>query len=195
MCTGISNEMTFNVTFKSSNYSSPEDFEINHNTPCQSVLFKSSDIKRPTLVNISAPFDDQLKFVDLMKYFEHFDDLYYNQNINNNSLYLIFESFEFINFDNLFDLNFDQRGSYDEKHEKLGYIRLKSTPLILYPGQAYFISLKPIISDGNGFQLELNPQLEQLPIKLESNEITFGIMLQSRQIKVEKFMRNNCKLF
>ena len=113
MCTGISNEMTFNVTFKSSNYSSPEDFEINHNTPCQSVLFKFSDIKRPTLVNISAPFDDQLKFVDVMKYFEgsHYIN---NKNINNNSLYLIFESLEFINFDNLFDLNFDQRGSYNE---------------------------------------------------------------------------------
>ncbi len=52
-----------------------------------------------------------------------------------------------------------------------------------------------MISDGDGFQLELNPQLEQLPIKLESNEITFGIMLSSNEIKVEKLTQNNCKLF
>ncbi|RGB42867.1 hypothetical protein C1646_750421 [Rhizophagus diaphanus] len=79
--------------------------------------------------------------------------------IPNNLLSLYFESFQYL-FPNKPDLVYFNDNIIDAAH------------FSLYLGRAYFISYQPIIVDDG---IELNLQLEQLPIQLESNEVRVKI--------------------
>ncbi|CAG8447322.1 10610_t:CDS:2 [Rhizophagus irregularis] len=80
--------------------------------------------------------------------------------IPNNLLSLNFESFQYL-FSSKSDLDYSNYNIIDTSH------------FSLYLGRAYFIHHKPTMVDYNG--VELNLQLEQLPIQLESNEVRLRI--------------------
>lgn len=88
---------------------------------------------------------------------------------NNNSLFLNFQSFEII---------------------PKSLSKTEPAHFTLNLGRAYLISFDPISSDG---LIKLNPQLEQLPIDLNPNEINFGVKFRSDGIKFEE-KKEACKL-
>ncbi|CAB4439958.1 unnamed protein product [Rhizophagus irregularis] len=119
--------------------------------------------------------------------FHNFSDPYCNPHtIPNNILSLNFESFQYLlpykpdlifNTDKYNIIN----SIKNDDNDNIGIIET-ITHFSLYLGSAYIISYKPIIINNEDtfgnlkYKLELNLQLEQLPIQLESNEVRLKVL-------------------
>ncbi|CAG8441614.1 2957_t:CDS:2 [Rhizophagus irregularis] len=191
MCTGISNEM--NIVTREGNLTSTQ---INNHTSYYQIvnlnykLSSSPRMSQPSLI-ITTTLNNLNNYTNRNITYD-FDFFLYNislLNIPNNLLFLSIETFHFTeNVDNVdlpvttfdnyrFDNDFEYLESFISKN-KFG--RIEPAHFSLYLGQTYFISFNPIIvNDNELYKLELNPQLEQLPIQLASNEIRLYIYPRS----------------
>lgn len=165
------------MTICSENLEFRTDFNpISPKGRCQDIAIGSS----LTWLNISdiTPFNTTFNNKPTPQYEAILKEFYFPFNNNqynkflsdNNLLYLRFTSFQFRNydkFDGVYYFNKDLDPSY----------------FFLYPGQAYIITLYPVIVDS---KLELNPQLKQLPVGLKPNEINFGIRPHLNFFKYEE---------
>ncbi|PKC13327.1 hypothetical protein RhiirA5_410721 [Rhizophagus irregularis] len=108
-----------------------------------------------------------------------FNNNQYNKFLSdNNLLHLRFTSFQF-----------HSSGKSDVLFEEKYLISNNLDPsyFFLYPGQAYLITFYPTVIIGDYYnKLELNPQLKQLPVGLNPNEINFGIRPHSEFFKYEE---------
>ena len=91
-----------------------------------------------------------------------------------------------------------------EPFELRSYVSLKPNYFLLCPGQTFFIIFDPTITYKFSYlseyyrsfrinKLELNPKLEQLPVKLDSNRIQFGIGPRSNTYNIQDTEKYNCK--
>jgi hypothetical protein len=136
-----------------------QNFSFDHTNPCWlNVIIGSNNNTK----------DDTPQYMNISNYF----DYPYNNSfsIPNNLLFLSLESLQF---------TFSPR-------DIRNYIRkfsLEQTYFSFYLGQAFLVSFKPIsvvyLTSNIFSNLELNPQIEQLPISLESNRIQIGISFRS----------------
>ncbi|CAB4406236.1 unnamed protein product [Rhizophagus irregularis] len=173
------NEVELNMTICSENSEFRTNFidpMIYKNSSQPSQLVRCQDIVTysfTTWLNISdiTPFNTTFnptpQYEDIIdEFYFGFNNNQYNKFLSDNLLHLSFTSFQFSNSDK-FNYNKDLDPSY----------------FFLYPGQAYIIILYPVIVDN---KLELNPQLKQLPVGLNPNEINFGIRPHSEFFKYEE---------
>jgi hypothetical protein len=113
--------------------------------------------------------------------------------IPSNSLFLSFKSLQtFIGEDIIASIDGIQNKPAEAFDIETGHF-------LLYLGQAYIISFKPIVYIHDyelGLTLDLNLQLEQIPIKLESNQIQLEIYSRSDPctiIRYEGIRTYDCK--
>ncbi|RGB31137.1 hypothetical protein C1646_744550 [Rhizophagus diaphanus] len=189
MCTGISNEM--NIVIREKNYTSTQ---INNHTPYYQIVNLNYSLFYYYLSNYSHNIQPLLNITTTLNNLNNytnrnitynFDFSFYNispLNIPNNLLFLSIESFYFIDKIDLPVTTFDNdRFASDSDPISFNFGRIETAHFSLYLGQAYFISFNPIIKEEmfKIYKLELNPQLEQLPIQLASNEIHLNIYPRS----------------
>ncbi|EXX76162.1 hypothetical protein RirG_035690 [Rhizophagus irregularis DAOM 197198w] len=159
ICTGISNGIN-NVKFS---VFSEYDYGVltltNDTVNHQNVSFSSFGLSNfHSWLNITTNINNNINNETIS---HDFSDPYCNPyTIPNNLLSLNFESFQYL-FSSKSDLDYSNYNIIDTSH------------FSLYLGRAYFIHHKPTMVDYNG--VELNLQLEQLPIQLESNEVRLRI--------------------
>ena len=179
MCTGIANVMTFDMK---------PVVEFTRHTPyCQYILLHCSFSIYPydgpywLNVNITAspgsPLnikDDTQKYMNITNKFKY----PYNTSFSNNLLFLGLESLQFstgniVDYRNLqrYDLNYYFSFSF---------------------GQASLVSFEQI-SVFNTSSVQLNPQIERLPIDLEPNKTQIGFKFRSHNHKFERYKNYTCK--
>ncbi|GBB93951.1 hypothetical protein RclHR1_02260016 [Rhizophagus clarus] len=139
----------------------------------------------PTFNNSDTPLYSNI--LDMFE-FPEFNIQDYSK--SDNLISLSFRSFQFHDL-----LNADIYYNEEIFAENSNFFILEPSYFLLYPGQAYFITLHPTVVFGDcSFhdyrcvdknltlyrKLELNPQLIQLPVNLNPNEINFGMRPHSR---------------
>lgn len=186
-------------------------FDLSQLGRCHNVTMQYPQLESSIWLNISSitPFNyttfnnDQTPQYDTMLNmfeFPDFNNNNYNKSLNDNLLHLSFTSFQFRNYhnsDNSDDDVYNNEALVAKKDSSI----LDPSYFLLYPGQAYFITLYPTVIVGecsfNNYlclynrysklrKLELNPQLNQLPVRLKPNEINFGIRPHSNFFKYEE---------
>ncbi|CAB4409303.1 unnamed protein product [Rhizophagus irregularis] len=194
MCTGISNEM--NIIPSKKYYTSTQ---INNHTPYYQIvnlnyslfyyyfpIFSTYSHNTQPLLNITTTLNKLNNYTNRNITY-NFDFSFYNispLNIPNNLLFLSIESFHFIGNIDLPVITFDNERLVNDSENLISlnykFGRIEPAHFSLYLGQAYFISFNPIIvNDNKLYKLELNPQLEQLPIQLAPNETHIHIYPRS----------------
>ncbi|RIA80955.1 hypothetical protein C1645_837806 [Glomus cerebriforme] len=168
---------------------------------CQNIFINYSNYtesQHPVWVRINITDNiDKSPGINMQNYSNISDEYYpYDiNNINNESLILRFESFQFLDYPRSQHTDFQVEGIFSDNY----YFILEQTYFLLYPGQVYFITLDPTIfaddfvvysGDLNFltriYKLELNPQLKQMPINLSFDEIHFGFRPHSYFFKFEE---------
>ncbi|RIA85754.1 hypothetical protein C1645_830346 [Glomus cerebriforme] len=194
LCTGISNNMTI--------INQPGE-TIENTTYCQRVRyvyfnhFDYADYRNLHLKydmqqhNFSITFNPNNDSNEIITIPSNFTYPYNPFNIPNNLLLINFESFS-VGIENE-EIEITNNMTYIKEFQS-NFI-VERNHFTIYLGQAFLISLKPIftcemiIKDNDSSEtqlckLELNPQLEQIPIQLEPNKIIFGVYPRSNPIIV-----------